>query len=602
MAFSISLALSSAISALQVNQTALATTANNIANANTDGYSRKVVDVSSRLIEGTGAGVEVTNITRRVDEFLIRDMRVQLSNLGLSRVLDNFYGSTQDMFGPPASNTSIAATLSELATALQSLTVTPESSNEQFTTVEAAKEVARQLNEMEKTIQDLRREADLAIDLAVTEIDKQLKNIADLNGQIARNKALGRPTADLEDARDRAIAIVAENMDIGTFSRDNGKIVLFGASGRTLVDLSASTIAYTPASSLSAAIKYPNTGIGGITVNGNDITTELKSGKLKGLIDMRDTVLPNLTAQLDELAKLLRDQLNAIHNDGTTFPPPNSLTGSRIFANSSTDTVNLTGIVRLSVIDANGNSVGVPMDLDLDALAIVVGGNPTVNQIRDAINGVYSGSGIPGLTGATASVNAAGNLVITADNAANGIGINERTSQEATTGFGFSHYFGLNDLFIGDATISLASSIKVRADIVADPGLLSRGELSEGTLTNGTRAIAVGNNAVAKRMADKFTQDLTFAAVGGLPQTTTNISGYGATILASNANLAAQTKDVLEFRDILFKDTKSKADAFSGVNVDEEMSNMILFQNAYSASARIISALDEMLRTLIDMV
>ena len=237
-----------------------------------------------------------------------------------------------------------------------------------------------------------------------------------------------------------------------------------------------------------------------------------------------------------------------------------------------------------------------------DALAIVVGGNPTVNQIRDAINGVYSGSGIPGLTGATASVNAAGNLVITADNAANGIGINERTSQEATTGFGFSHYFGLNDLFIGDATISLASSIKVRADIVADPGLLSRGELSAGTLTNGTRAIAVGNNAVAKRMADKFTQDLTFAAVGGLPQTTTNISGYGATILASNANLAAQTKDVLEFRDILFKDTKSKADAFSGVNVDEELSNMILFQNAYSASARMISALDEMLRTLIDMV
>lgn len=599
---SISLALSSAISALQVNQAALATTANNIANANTEGYSRKIVDVSSRLIEGIGAGVEISNITRRVDEFLIRDMRVQLSNLGLSEVLEKFYASTQDMFGPPDSNTSIAATLSELATALQSLTVTPESSNEQFTTIEAAKEVARQLNEMEQTIQDLRREADLAIDLAVAEIDKQLKSIADLNSQISRNKALGRPTADLEDARDRSIAIVAENMDIGTFSRDNGKIVLFGASGRTLVDISASTIAYTPVSSLSAAIQYPNTGIGGITVNGNDITTELKSGKLKALIDMRDSILPNLTAQIDELAAVLRDQLNAIHNDGTTFPPPNTLTGTRVFDDSLTDTVTLTGIVRFSVVDTSGKSVGVPMDLDLDALAVAIGADPTVNQIRDAINGDYSGSGIPGLTGATASVNTAGNLVITADNADNGIAINERTSSEAGTGFGFSHYFGLNDLFVGDPTISLAGSIKVRADIIANPGLLSRGELSEGTLTDGTRAISVGNNTIAKRMSDLFTQDLTFAATGGLPKTTTDLSGYGATILATNANLAAQTKDVLEFRKILFMDTKSKAESFSGVNVDEEMSNMILFQNAYNASARIISALDEMLRTLIDMV
>ncbi len=602
MALSITLAISSAISALQANQSALATTANNIANANTEGYSRKVVDINSRQIEGTGAGVEISSVTRRVDEFLVRDMRVQLSNLGLSEVLDRFYGNTQDMFGPPDSNTSIAATLSELAAALQSMAITPESSNEQFAVLEAAKEVARQLNEMEKTIEDLRRETDLAIDAAVSELDQQLQNISDLNAQITRNQALGRATGDLEDSRDRAIAKVAETLDIGTFTRENGRIVLFGASGRTLVDISAATAAYTPVSSLSAAITYPSAGIGGITINGNDITTEIKSGKLKGLIDMRDTILPNLTAQIDELSRVLRDQINAIHNDGTSFPPLNSLTGTRIFANSAADTVNFTGIVRIGVLDGSGNSVGVPIDLDMDALAVAIGANPTVNEVRDAINGGYSGFGIPGLTGATASVNAAGNLVITADNAANGIAINERTSSEATTGFGFSHFFGLNDLFIGETTVSLASSIRVRADIVANPGRLSRGELSEGTLINGTRAIAVGDASIIKRMADKFTEDITFNAVGGIPVATTKLSDYGTTILATNANLAAQAKDVLEFRIILFQDTKSKAEAFSGVNVDEEMSNMILFQNAYAASARMISVLDELLSTLINMI
>lgn len=602
MSLSITLALSSAISALQTSQAALAVTSNNIANANTDGYSRKVVDINSRMIEGTGAGVEISSVTRRVDEFLIRDMRVQLSNLGYSEVLNKFYGNTQDMFGPPDSNTSIAATLSELATALQSMAITPESSNEQFAVLEAAKEAARQLNAMEKTIEDLRRETDLEINLAVSQLDQQLSNIADLNSEIARNNALGRATGDLEDSRDRAIAKVAEIIDIGTFTRENGKVVLFGASGRTLVDISSANATYTPVSSLSAAITYPSSGIGGILINGHDITSEIRSGKLKGLVEMRDTILPNMTAQIDELSRVLMDQINAIHNDGVSYPPLNTLTGTRIFADSATDTVNFSGIVRIGVLNATGHSVGVPIDLDMDALAVAIGADPTVNQVRDAINGVYAGAGIPGLTGATASVNATGNLVITADNAANGIAINERTSAEATTGFGFSHYFGLNDFFIGESTVSLASSIRVRADIIANPGNLSRGQLSEGTLVDGTRAITVGDSAIIKRMADKFTEDLTFNTVGGIPVATTKLSDYGTTILATNANLASRANDVLKFRNVLFQDTKSKAESFSGVNVDEEMSAMILYQNAYGASARMVTVLDELLATLINML
>ena len=171
---SISVALSTAISALQSNQLALATTANNIANANTAGYSRKVAEMSPRLVGGFGAGVEITDISRKVDEFLIRDMREQLSKLGEYAILDKFYGLTQDMFGTPDANTSIAGTLSDLATALQSLVVTPESSNQQFTTVEAAKMVATQLNTLANDIQDLRREADFSINNIVDEIDPAL--------------------------------------------------------------------------------------------------------------------------------------------------------------------------------------------------------------------------------------------------------------------------------------------------------------------------------------------------------------------------------------------------------------------------------------------
>ena len=603
-ASSISVTLSTALSGLMANQASLSVTANNIANATTEGYTQKTANRESRLIDGQGAGVQTTSITRKVNEFLLKDLRAQLSLLGKITVQEQFYNNMENLFGQPDSNSSVAATLTNLGNVLEALAVSPDSSNTQINVINAALDLTRQINDMAKTSQDLRNEANIAIAAEVKEINTLLANIAELNSSIARNKALGFDYGDLADQRDISIADLAEKIDITYFIRDNGKIVVFSASGRTLVDITPSTFAYTPASSMSSTTSYPNNGIDDITLDGNDITTDITGGKLKALIDLRDTTLPDLNIQFNTLAAVVRDQLNAIHNDGAAYPPPNALTGTRTFAAPSTDMVTLSGIVRISVVDANGKSVGVPMDLDLaDLTTLAAGANPTVNEIRDAINGVYSGStpAIPGLAGATASVNSSGQLVITADNSTNGIAINERTSAEATTGFGFSHYFGLNDLFTGDPATGLASNIAVRSDIVANPQLLARGELSEATLVDGTTAVTVGDNTVAQRLANKFNERLSFSASGGIPQTTTTLSGYGATILSTNANLAANITDDLRFRKIVYQQVLNKTQSASGVNVDEELANLILFQNAYAASARMVTVISEVMKILVEM-
>jgi len=603
-ASSISVTLSTALSGLMANQASLSVTANNIANATTEGYTHKTANRQSRLIDGQGAGVQTTSITRTVNQFLLRDLRDQLSLLGKFTVEEQFYNNMENLFGQPDSNSSVAATLTNLGNVLEALAVSPDSSNTQINVVNAASDLTQQINDMAKTVQDLRNEANIAIGAEVKEINTLLANIAELNSSIARNKALGFNFGDLADQRDISIADLAERIDITYFTRDNGKIVVFSASGRTLVDITPSTFAYTPASSMSSTTSYPNNGIDGITLDGNDITTDITGGKLKALIDLRDTTLPDLNAQFNTLAAVVRDQLNAIHNDGAAYPPPNALTGTRTFAAPASDMVTLSGIVRIAVVDAKGKSVGVPLDLDLaDLTTLAAGANPTVNEIRDAINGVYSAStpAIPGLAGATASVNSSGQLVITADNAANGIAINERTSAEASTTFGFSHYFGLNDLFTGDPATGLASNIAVRSDIVANPQLLARGQLSEATLTDGTTAVTVGDNTVAQRLANKFNERLSFAASGGIPQTTTTLSGYGATILSTNANLAANVADDLRFRKIVYQEVLNKTQSASGVNVDEELANLILFQNAYAASARMVTVVAEVMKILIEM-
>jgi flagellar hook-associated protein 1 FlgK len=603
-ASSISVAMNTAVSGLSVNQAALATTSNNIANANTVGFTKKKLNLESVLLDGQGAGVNVSSITRHVNDFLLRDVRSQNSFLGDASKRSEYYSSMQDMFGKPDANASVSARITTLANNLQALAVDPSSSNSQLSVVGAALTATRQINEMAQNIQDLRNQADNDLDSDIATVNTLLGNIADLNRQISRNVALNLPTGDMQDQRDEAIRNLSTYMDVSYFTRATGETVIFTGSGRTLVDKTATPIDYTPASSISAVSSYPSGGIAGIMVGGVDVTTEFRSGEIKALVDMRDVDLPNMTTELNRLATVMRDQINAVHNDGVSFPPPNTLTGTRTFAAPATDTASLTGTVRLAVVNASGNAVGAPFDFNLNDLTTVVGGAPTINQIRDAINGVYSAATPPiaGLAGATASINADGALVIDANTAGQGIAINEGTSAEATTGFGFSHFFGLNDFFVGSTVGGLSRNITVRSDIVANPQLLARGQLTEGALVSGGTAITVGDSAVVARMANKFNEALTFTAAGGLPDSSTTLSGYGAAILSDNATRSADADETRDFRQTVLTDVEHKATSESGVNMDEELANLILYQNAYGASARVITTLSEVMKTLTDMV
>src|SRR3546814_2986470 len=92
-------ALSNALSGLQVNQAALQVTSNNVANVNTPGYSRKVVETSARVLGGQGAGVEISAISRAVNQFLMRDVRTETSTLGARQVRSEYYTRMQQMLG-----------------------------------------------------------------------------------------------------------------------------------------------------------------------------------------------------------------------------------------------------------------------------------------------------------------------------------------------------------------------------------------------------------------------------------------------------------------------------------------------------------------------
>ena len=421
MSFSLfPVAMRAAISGMQTAQTALAVTSNNIANANTDGYTKKTANVSSQTVAGVGAGVQVESVTRTVNDFLMRNLRDQSSDMGTATINDQYYSSMQNLFGTPDSSSSLSMQFTQLGNDLQALSLNPQAASAQQQVVLDAQAVTRTLNNTSTQIQSLRNKANQDIGTLTTSVNQSLDRIASLNMQISHGTASNQPVGDLQDQRDKELNTIADAMNVSYFTRSSGEVVLFTGSGQTLVDGSTvEHLDYTPSSSMNESISYPGSGISPISINGTDITDDIQSGRLSALISMRDTTLPNLASQFDAAAQNLMTSINAIHNQGAAFPPPNALTGTAAFSTPTTTTVNFSGTARLAVVDSSGKLVGSALDLNFANLATDVGGNPTIAQIRDAINGVYSGAAqpIPGLAGASASIDTSGHLVITVSTA-----------------------------------------------------------------------------------------------------------------------------------------------------------------------------------------
>jgi flagellar hook-associated protein 1 FlgK len=224
------------------------------------------------------------------------------------------------------------------------------------------------------------------------------------------------------------------------------------------------------------------------------------------------------------------------------------------------------------------------VDLDLTAL-----GATTVGAVAVALNAALGADATVVVTN--------GKLTITAANSANGIAINDIGTAESVTGRGFSHFFGLNDFFTG----TNAETLAVRADIVANPGRVTSTELSTTALV-GEQGVTIGDNRAIQRLAALGKTQFSFAAVGGLPLSNTTFTDFAGAIIGFGSVRAAEAQNARVSHEILLDNLTMRATSISGVNLDEEMANLILLQNAFTMSARVMTIASEMFDTLLEIV
>src|SRR5262249_4319449 len=171
-----------------------------------------------------------------------------------------------------------------------------------------AQQFAQGVSSLADQIQSLRTDADSQIETAVESVNHSLTEIDRLNGEIARLAAAGQRTADVEDQRDLAIRELSKQMDVNVVRRSNGTVAVLTSTGRPLISGALSLLSFSPASSVNAAQAYPDQ-LGGIMLDGVDITGELQSGGLHGLFALRDQTLPQAQGQPDEFVSRLTSDL-----------------------------------------------------------------------------------------------------------------------------------------------------------------------------------------------------------------------------------------------------------------------------------------------------
>lgn len=409
---SLALTLNNALSGLNVNRQSLAVLSQNIANSNTAGYTRKIINQENIYLDGNGSGVSIQDVSRKVDDYLIRSIRSQNAEVGKGNVISDYADRIQILLGKPGNQNSIDANIGNFFNSLQSLAQTPENSSLRVNAVNLGKTLANNINNLSNGLNDLRFQADQDIKYITDAVNQDISEIDKLNKTINTEVALGKSVGELLDKRDILVKDLSQYIDIQTYGKNNSELNINASNGISLLDENIYQLSYNPAGAVDSFIN--NSSISALQVyrldaNGkpigvpkelvsggtsDNIISGIASGKLAGLLAMRDKQLPDIIAQLDNVTAVLRDSVNAIHNTGSGYPGASALTGTHIM--SAEDYSKWSGQVQIAILGVDGKPVAGsytdetvtrPLTLDLANMNTGTGvGQPSVQGIIDEIN------------------------------------------------------------------------------------------------------------------------------------------------------------------------------------------------------------------------
>ncbi len=371
---SISSAINTARTGLQISGLRAETVATNVANASTPGYVRRTVLLSEQTVAGQTTGVRSDGIARSQNMAITAERRGLTSDLAQSDMLATTWQTISSRVGSTAEGDGIFKAFSDFETALENYALSPESSTDAATVLNAAKAITREFNNLSQMTIDMRADADTQIADGVSIVNSALKQIEKLNGQISSADPKQGSTAALLDERQRQLDVISEYMPVQSVDRQNGMIDVVTQEGVFLLAGRARTVEFTPGGAFTPGRTLASGDLTGLTVEGTDITPgsssfgAVSSGLFGGLFTLRDTELPEFSAQLDTLAS---DLVSRLSDD--SIDPGKTLGAAGLF------------------VDPMGTgAVGLALRLDINAAVDPAQGGATW-RLRDGVEATTAG-------------------------------------------------------------------------------------------------------------------------------------------------------------------------------------------------------------------
>ncbi|PWK59820.1 flagellar hook-associated protein FlgK [Roseicyclus mahoneyensis] len=340
---SISSALSNALSGLTVSSRAADIVSSNIANAMTDGYGVRSLNISARAFGDMGAGAFVTGVTRSEDAVLIGQRRLTEAELAFRNAQGGYLTRLEALIGTPDMAGSLAARSAGFEAALASAAANPQAQVRLAGAVDAATALAGTLNTISDGIQAERLRAEGGIATAVARINGALDQLATLNTRIRQDTSGGRDVSALLDAQAQIVNDIAPLIPLHSRRDQMGALQLFSADGQPLLDGRPAVLSFTPVTVMEADMTRDSGALSGLALNGRALAMSgaqpaLGGGHLSALFALRDDWGVGAQASVDAVARDLAGRFDAAGLDPTLAPgQPGLFTDAGAVADSANE-------------------------------------------------------------------------------------------------------------------------------------------------------------------------------------------------------------------------------------------------------------------------
>jgi flagellar hook-associated protein 1 FlgK len=577
----ISLLLNIAQRAMQAQQKGIDVTAHNIANVNTSGYTRQGLILES--VEGPqftglqlGYGVNAASVDQYFDAFTTQSINQNTSSLSEYEAKQSILNSVQTLFNDQAGY-GLNQAMADFWNAWQDLANNPEGIPERTALLQKAQNMCDEFQTIRNNLTQTQSQMNLNLTAGIKDTNTLVEQIAQLNQQIVQAETNGTRANDLRDQRNNLIQNLSQLTDISCLEKDNGAVTVNTKSGLALVEGNSCWTL----SQQGDKIYWNNIQ--------NDISDRLTGGKIGAWLDLKDNILPEYIANLDELAGTMIDQVNDLHYKGYTLDGQTN----KYFFNPSSFPSDVTyGTWSGTSLASSGGVYANTATAGTYQFTVTSAGTGQVGA--DAITLGWTG---PGGTSGTVSLDSSyvpGTLVDVSQglqiSLGNGTVVNGDTFSVAVVpGTPCPDYTGAS------GTIALSSDVEgvpenIAASTSSDPQ-------ETGNNQNALAIQALGDEPVNIRKWTYNNRGLTQSSDSSCE----TMDQYYSTLVGDIGMLTDQANQNQNFYQTMINQLNDIRNSVSGVSLEEEMVNMMKYQYGFMAASKLVSASDQMLQTLMQI-